>query len=778
MRSSAHRLLVASFCASLVAFAGAFTQTAAGQTSAANQWTWMSGSATLPSSTGYLPPVYGTLGTPAAGNTPGSRIQGAGWVGSDGHLWLFGGFNLNGVPQLLYYNDLWQFDPGTSQWTWMGGSNTPTSNCPTIEGNITCGSAGVYGTEGTAGAGNWPGGRYSDATWVDSAGRLWMYGGWGIDAENQVGILGDLWAFEPSTSQWTWMGGKSTLPSTGENDQGDYGALGVLAAGNYPGSLTFASEATDPSGNTWIFGGWGFNDQDQNSLPNKLWEYDQSTGEWGWMAGPVVANPDFDPAVYGTEAVAATGNTPSSRWDVYGWAGAGGELWFFGGDGYDNSGDSGLFNQLWEFDPVGNEWAWMGGPQLLTCAAGSQNQNCGNPGVYGTQGVPADSNLPGGRSRGASWTDKDGNLWLFGGVGFDANGGFSLLNDLWEFAPSTREWSWVGGPSTVAGGSAVYGTLGVASAANLPGQRDGVTKWTDKNGNFWLYGGNGADVTGIVGILDDLWEYQPSSTTTAEGFSLSASPSSVNISPGSSGATTITTTVAGGFNSDIALTAAGQPSSVTVSFGPSSIPGAGTSTMTMTADSTAAPGAYPIEITGTGGGITKTAKVVLTVTTHPDFTISLNPTAITVQAGQSGTSTITETATGGFDGNVVYSCSGLPAGAACMFATAVVPTNPNVTYTKLTVTTGATAVAVPDPKNRPLLPVASLAALLCCIGFRRRRRLQMVLLLLLSVAGLGALSGCVVHYDPHGGGGGPVPIIVTGTSGTLQHSATLELTVN
>jgi len=784
LRSCAHGLLIAGLCASLLGIGaaglpanaqpGAANQT--NQANPANQWTWMSGSSTLPAA-GYVPAVYGTLGTPAAGNTPGSRMQAAGWVGSDGHLWLFGGFNLDNQLQLFYLNDLWQFDPSTMQWTWMGGSNMPTSNCPVIEQNTICGLPGVYGKQATAAAGNWPGGRYSTATWVDAAGRFWLYGGWGLDAENQVGILGDLWVFDPSTGEWTWMGGESTLPATGENDLGVYGMLGVPAAGNYPGSLTFASEATDPNGNTWIFGGWGFNNNNQNSLPNKLWEYVQSSGEWGWMAGPVVANPDFDPAVYGTQGVAAAGNTPSTRWDVFTWADANGNLWSFGGDGYDNSGDSGLFNQLWQFNTASNEWAWMAGPQLLTCAAGADNQNCGNAGVYGTLGVPASANLPGSHSRGSNWTDKDGNLWLFGGFGYDANGFYNLLNDLWELNPKTLQWAWMGGPSTSPGGTAVYGTVGVAAAANLPGRRNGGTRWTDKDGNFWLYGGNGLDAANFVGILDDLWEYKPSTATVTASFALTANPAAVTVPAGGSGTVTISTTVSGGFDSDITLVPSGQPTSVIIAFQPASISGAGSSSMGIEVAAGAAPGVYPITVTGTSGGIAETTQVNLTITSAPDFTISLNPPTITVKAGQSGTTTVIETATGNFNGNVVYTCSGLPAGAACAFVVDTVPTNPTQAYTTLTVTTAPTTSAL-RRSGGVLMPVASLAALFCCIGWKRRRRLQMILLLLLSAAGLGMLSGCIVVYTPHGGGGGPIPVIVTGTSGSLQHSATLSLTVN
>ena len=48
-------------------------------------------------------------------------------------------------------------------------------------------------------------------------------------------------------------------------------------------------------------------------------------------------------------------------------------------------------------------------------AARVPNDHGGQPGVYGTLGTPAAGNIPGGRLDAASWTDDNGNLWLFGG---------------------------------------------------------------------------------------------------------------------------------------------------------------------------------------------------------------------------------------------------------------------------------------------------------------------------------------------------------------------------
>src|ERR1039458_2662476 len=90
-------------------------------------------------------------------------------------------------------------------------------------------------------------------------------------------------------------------------------------------------------------------------------------------------------------------------------------------------------------------------------------------------------------------------------------------------------------------------------------------------------------------------------TPVTPGFSLSASPASVSVAQGSSGTSTITSTVTGGFDSAVSLTATGQPTGVTVGFSPTSITGDGTSTLTMTVASSTVAGTYSITVTGTSG---------------------------------------------------------------------------------------------------------------------------------------------------------------------------------
>lgn len=148
-------------------------------------------------------------------------------------------------------------------------------------------------------------------------------------------------------------------------------------------------------------------------------------------------------------------------------------------------------------------------------------------------------------------------------------------------------------------------------------------------------------------------------TSSTPGFSLSASPASVTVVQGNSGSSTITSTVTGGFDSAVSLTAAGQPTGVTVTFSSGSITGTGTSTMTFTVATTTATGTYPITVTGTSGSTTETTTVSLTVTNvTAGFSISASPTSISVDRGSSGTVTITTSVTGGFDSAITLSASG------------------------------------------------------------------------------------------------------------------------
>jgi hypothetical protein len=328
-----------------------------------------------------------------------------------------------------------------NEWTWLDGSSTV---------NSAKGLPGVYGTLGTPAASNIPGGRDSAATWTDSSGNFWLFGGEGDDANGNFGLLNDLWEFQPSTQEWTWIGGSNTLPASCAGSTtipcgqpGVYGTLGFAAAANIPGGRSAASYWTDSRGNFWLFAGFGFDaDQTLGEL-NDLWEFNPTTKKWTWVGGSSnIGSHGGQAGVYGTLGSAAAANIPGSRDSATTWIEKTGQLWMYGGQGFDGQGNQGQLDDLWEFDPTTLEWTWMGGSSSLpaTCATSAIDGLCGWPALYGALGVSATGISPGSRLAALGWTDSDGNLWLFGGLGsvFWENNDFSEIDqyDLWDFNPS------------------------------------------------------------------------------------------------------------------------------------------------------------------------------------------------------------------------------------------------------------------------------------------------------------------------------------------------------
>jgi len=202
-------------------------------------------------------------------------------------------------------------------------------------------------------------------------------------------------------------------------------------------------------------------------------------------------------------------------------------------------------------------------------------------------------------------------------------------------------------------------------------------------------------------------------------FTLSDSPSSLSITQGSSGTSTITVNDVNGFTGSVTLAASGLPSGVTAAFGTN--PTTGTSVLTLTASSTATTGTSTVTITGTSGSLTATTTLALTVssTATPNFTIAASPASVTVTQGASGTSTITITSTGSFSAATTLSATGLPSGVTAAFST------------------------------NPVTPVANGSVT--------------------STLTLTASASATV---------GAATVTITGTSGSLTHSTTIALTVN
>lgn len=106
-------------------------------------------------------------------------------------------------------------------------------------------------------------------------------------------------------------------------------------------------------------------------------------------------------------------------------------------------------------------------------------------------------------------------------------------------------------------------------------------------------------------------------TSSGTGFSISGSPSTVQAQLNSTATATVTSLCTPGFSDTVNLSVSGLPTGVTGTFNVSSLTGAANSTLTLTINSSAALGIYPVTITGTDATTGTTQSTTITVILVP-----------------------------------------------------------------------------------------------------------------------------------------------------------------
>jgi uncharacterized protein (TIGR03118 family) len=182
----------------------------------------------------------------------------------------------------------------------------------------------------------------------------------------------------------------------------------------------------------------------------------------------------------------------------------------------------------------------------------------------------------------------------------------------------------------------------------------------------------------------------------------------------------------------------------------------------------------------------------------PAFSLSATPASATLTAGASANFTINVSPVNGFNSPVSLSCSGLPAGARCMFSTQSYSPGGGMAPTLTIATTAASTMKMALLASGPVAgsgPIShfvmslmvgflGLLAAFCATGIQARRGrsaliraggFAVILLALFAAAGCGGgKSSGTTASTPSGSS----MIVVTGMSGTVSSQTTITLTVN
>src|SRR2546427_152613 len=154
-------------------------------------------------------------------------------------------------------------------------------------------------------------------------------------------------------------------------------------------------------------------------------------------------------------------------------------------------------------------------------------------------------------------------------------------------------------------------------------------------------------------------------------FYISANPSGLAVTPGSSATSTISLTSLAGFANTVNLVVSVTPNGPSALLNPASVSltsgGTGTSTLTVSTASTTPTGSYTITVSATSGSLSHFITVTLSVSSS-EFTISESPTSQAIPLGSEMQTDIYVSSVNGFSGYVNLVATPSSTAVACWFA--------------------------------------------------------------------------------------------------------------
>lgn len=183
-------------------------------------------------------------------------------------------------------------------------------------------------------------------------------------------------------------------------------------------------------------------------------------------------------------------------------------------------------------------------------------------------------------------------------------------------------------------------------------------------------------------------------------FELSLSASTGAVDAGGSMSLTATIEAIDGFTGSVSLSVVDLPQGVTAQIAPATVIPTATAVITLDAAGEASGATRAIKVRASGGGITREAGFTLTVealVAGGDFTVTLDPEAMSVVPGGTSTAEVTVTGQDGFAGSVDLSVTGLPSGVAGAFDPPAVAAGDTPVTATLTLTAAASAAPTTTP---------------------------------------------------------------------------------
>lgn len=193
---------------------------------------------------------------------------------------------------------MWTFQSTTNTWNRIAGSSLNSMD-----------ALGVYGSKRVTSTNNIPGSRSSSPLVIDHQRNvIYFFGGMGVDSTGAQGYLNDLWKFDISSREFTWISGdqivnQNAIVSSTTN-------YGIFDSTNNPSARSQHLLLIDASGDLWVFGGYGMDNMGVPSCLNDLWKFSVSKNQWAWMSGSLARTPT---EVYGIPWTPSSNNRIGAR---------------------------------------------------------------------------------------------------------------------------------------------------------------------------------------------------------------------------------------------------------------------------------------------------------------------------------------------------------------------------------------------------------------------------------------------------------------------------------